>query len=360
MKNSTKLSLIIGSLIGVSSFSSYALEASLYGLGHLSVDSINNGAETSTFTHSNSSLLGVKGQQKLNADLMAVFQYETGMDLTGRGTGDGNGPGPSGSTLFTRTRTSYVGLSGGFGTVIGGRLPTNNQWLYDFNLFADQVGDLGNIFGRNFTGRADGAVQYKTPSFGGVTVGLSYIPDQGIDQNSTSILKADYVAGGLKTGLAYINAASTAAAATVKEASALTGSYNFGLFTLGGAYQKESSVGNVSGQDVDKWTLGGSMKVGSNGSIKTQYTSAGKIGSTSGTDATQLAVGYDYDYDKSTTLYIAYAETKNSASATYSAYNWGHGDHGTGTANFAGPVADKTASAVSVGLMYKFDASIAR
>jgi predicted porin len=105
--------------------------------------------------------------------MSVLFQYESGVDLTGRGSGDGNGGGVPGNTLFTRTRDSFVGLNGGFGTFLAGRLPAHNQWLYDFNLFGDQVGDLGNIFGKNLPGRADGALHYKTPSFGGVTVGLA-------------------------------------------------------------------------------------------------------------------------------------------------------------------------------------------
>jgi predicted porin len=152
----------------------------------------------------------------------------------------------------------------------------------------------------------------------------------------------------------------TMAAASVKDTTALTGSYDFGQFTLGGAYQKEASIGNVSGQDVDKYTLGAAMKAGTNGTVKAQYTVAGKIGNLTGSDANQIAVGYDYAYDKATTLYVAYAATKNGLNSSYSAYNWGHGDNGTGTATFAGPTGDKTASAVSVGLVYKFDAAIAR
>jgi len=47
-----------------------------------------------------------------------------------------------------RARDSFLGLrSHDYGSIQFGRVGGLNQWLYDYNLFADQVGDLGNIWG---------------------------------------------------------------------------------------------------------------------------------------------------------------------------------------------------------------------
>ena len=71
------------------------------------------------------------------------------------------GPLLAGNSLTT-ARDSYVGLKGGFGTALVGRLPALNQWLYDYNLFADQVGDLGNIWGGDgLSSRANHAAYYQ-------------------------------------------------------------------------------------------------------------------------------------------------------------------------------------------------------
>jgi len=125
----------------------WALDLTVYGVGHLSADGIDLDTDSSGYVHSNSSRLGFKGSHDLGNGFAVLYQFESGVDLTGRGTGDGNGGADSDGQLFTRTRDSFVGVQGGFGAVMLGRVGGLNQWLYDYNLFGDQVGDLGNIWG---------------------------------------------------------------------------------------------------------------------------------------------------------------------------------------------------------------------
>lgn len=143
-----------------------ALELNVYGVGHLSADSVDDGTDSGTNVASNTSRLGFRGNHDLGNGLKAVFQIESGVDLTGQGGNDGNG-GPAGepSHVFTAARDSYAGVAGGFGMVIAGKLGGLNQWLYDYNLFGDQVGDLGNVWGASgLPGRVTNAVHY-TPDF---------------------------------------------------------------------------------------------------------------------------------------------------------------------------------------------------
>lgn len=327
-----------------------ALELSLYGVGHLSADSIDTGPDSSGYIHSNSSRLGIKGSHDVGKGVSVLFQYESGVDLTGNGTGDGNGGANSNGQIFTRARDSYVGVKGGFGTVLFGRLGALNQWLYDYNLFGDQVGDLGNLWGGDgLPGRADHAAWYRTPSFGGATLALTYVPEQGTNDADAFIGKAEYANGGIKLGGAYANFGNGTGSSDTRVA-AITASYDAGAFSVGGGWQRETSIGGVSNADRDKYTLGASVKTGGGGTVKAQYTKAGDMDNTSNTSADQWAVGYDHAWDKNTTLYIAYAKTNNDGGVSYTSYNYGHGDHGVpALASGSSP------AAISFGVVYKFD-----
>jgi predicted porin len=332
-----------------------ALDLSIYGVGHLSGDKIDTGTSSSSYLHSNSSRLGFKGSHDLGNGLSILAQYESGVDLTGNGTGDGNGGANSNGQIFTRARDSFVGVRGGFGTVQLGRLPALNQWVYDYNLFADQVGDLGNIWGGgSLPGRADHAAYYRTPDFGGFGLGLTYVPTQGGTNTSAYIAKGDYAKGGLKLGVAYGNFNDGGAVgAADNKAAAVTASYDFGAFNLGGGWQRETGIGNVSGADRNNYTLGAAVKAGSNGTVKAQYARAGDLGSTPSSSAKQWALGYDHAWDKNTTLYVAYAKTQNDANAKYTSYDYGHGDQGVPDL-----VAGNSPRVISVGVVYKFDLGI--
>ncbi len=348
------LNLLAVSIGAVLSAPASALELSIYGVGHLSADSIDTDSDSSGYIHSNSSRLGVKGSHDVGNGATILFQYESGVDLTGSGTGDGNGGADSDGQIFTRARDSFVGVKGGFGTVLFGRLGALNQWLYDYNLFGDQVGDLGNIWGGDgLPGRADHAAWYRTPSFGGATLALTYVPDQGVNDANAYIGKAEYVTGGIKLGGAYANFGNSTPGLSDTKVAAITASYDAGAFSVGGGWQRETDIGGVSNADRDKYTLGAAVKLGGSGTVKAQYTKANDLDNTSGTSADQWAVGYDYAWDKNTTLYVAYASTNNDSDANYTSYNYGHGDQGVPAL-----VAGNSPSAISVGLVYKFDAGV--
>jgi predicted porin len=330
-----------------------ALELNIYGVGHFSADSVDDGADSGTYVASNSSRLGFSGNHELGNGIKAIFQIESGVDLTGQGENDGNGPTATGnSSVFTAARDSYAGLTGGFGTVIAGKLGGLNQWLYDYNLFGDQVGDLGNVWGASgLPGRVTDAVHYRTPDLSGLSVGLSYVPDEDTTvTRDAMIAKADYATAGLKIGGAY---AKVGQDDPVNDndwvVTVVTASYDFGQFSVGGGLQNETDIGGVSGADRSSYTLGTSMKVGASGSLKAQYAVSNYDANNS--DSTQLAIGYDHALNKYTTVYVAYAKVDNDDLATITANNWGHGDA-------VSPTAGNDPSALSLGVVVKFDGSL--
>lgn len=318
-----------------------ALEVEVYSQAHLSADSVDDGADRSEYLASNSSRLGLRLNQDVGGGLNILLQYEQGMDLTGQGGNDGNGgaEGDDGS-LFTQARDSFIGLGGSFGTLRVGKLSGLNQWVYDFNLFADQVGDLGNIWGGNgLPGRISDAVQYISPEYRGLTLGITHVPEEGEDDSDLSLLKVDFGRDTLKLGAAYI---------TLREdweSYALTGSYDFGAFRIGGGWQRETSAGDIPGNDRDAYTLGVSFTIANNFTLKAQ--AAHSDADLAEANATQWSLGLDYRWNPSLTLYTALASVSNDANAGFAANNWGKGD-----AVF--PLAGNDPHAVSVGLIYTF------
>ncbi|MBQ4855868.1 porin [Rhodanobacter sp. B2A1Ga4] len=332
-----------------------AVDLNIYGVGHASYDSIDSGPSTSDYLHSNSSRLGLKGDEDLGDGLSVYFQYESGVDLTGNGFGDGNGGNGTGGQIFTRARDSFLGLkSDQYGSIQFGRVGGLNQWLYDYNLFADQVGDLGNIWGGDgLPGRLNNTIEYLSPTFNGFSADVTYAPSQGMSNQNSVIFKANYASGALKLGGAYAKFGNSMAGTPDYKAYALTGSYDFGQFNLGGGYQRETDIGGTPGADRDKFTVGGAVKVGVNGTLKAQYAWAGKLSGTPNSAAHQMVVGYDYNLGKSAMVYLAYARTSNQRNTAYSAYDYGHGNEGTPAI-----LDGMSPSVVSVGLVYKFDVGL--
>ena len=234
----------------------------MYGVGHLSFDSIDTGVSSSEYVHSNSSRLGIKGDQDLDYGLSIYMQYESGVDLTVHGTGDGNGGANSAGQLFTRARDSFVGVKSDYGSLQLGRVGGMNQWLYDYNPFADQVGDLGDVWGGDgLPGRIDSAVEYISPTYNGFKIALTYVPDEGGHNQHDEVVKADYALGGLKLGAGYGKFGAGSVGLPSLEAAVATASYEAELFNVGGEFQHEKNVGGSPGADRNQATFGAAVKL---------------------------------------------------------------------------------------------------
>jgi predicted porin len=339
-----KRSLLIGLLL--TPVQLHAIELNIYGLGHVSIDNVDDGQDSSIYVASNSSRLGLKGEHLLDPDLTLVFQFESGVDLTAQGGNDGNGGAESSGQIFTKGRESYLGVKGQFGTVLVGHMPFLDQYANDYNLFADQIGDLGNFWeASGIPGRSDNVIYYKSNDISGFDIAATYAPEEGINDADYFLLKGNYSNKDLKLGLAYTTIGLGQSNNENHTAVALTIGYDFGLFSLGGGYQTEMDIAGLSGNDRDSYSIAGSMQVGDKGKIKAQF--ANSSGQSDASDATQFAVGYDYAFNKQTTLYIAYANTRNDDNVDFSVNGKGHGDKVI-------PLIGDDPNAISVGIVYTF------
>lgn len=359
-------------------------DATVYGRVHLSVDSYSgNAGDTTTGTQnglnltSNSSRLGFKGSESLAGGLTGVFQIETGINA---GT----------STQFGDARDTYLGVAGGFGTVIAGRLPLANQWAYDANFFGDKVGDAATFarggFGGNgllaVPGRVDRAIAYVSPSLGGVTVLAAFVPNTqqslGMSQASANkqssyTLRASYDSNGIfaagslaSIGVAGVEISDGSTAGVPANLGAITaakdgkvtitslaGGYDFGMGNVRGQWVQSKADAAAATAEVKQTVLlvGGKIKLSDDDSVSVQFAKAGDLslaGSTvTDTGGSLMAVGFDHSMSKDTTVYAAFAKASNKTASAFDVANFGHGGVGA-------PAVNKSPSAISVGMARNF------
>ena len=377
----TKNILAIAIAAAVMAPSAFAA-ATVYGVAHVGMaqqSDVSNGATiagTGTGTAaaagsvtnvlSNSSRLGIKGSEDLGAGLKAVYQMEMAVNMDGE-TGSSD---PFGTGL----RNTFAGIGGGFGTVLMGRHDSPIKMVgRSYDLFGDQIGNNRNLLGGGANGayttlvdgRHSNVLAYATPTMGGFSGLLAYVPGAGrsneymsndvtntttgANTSNASTVKQDawsamagYKAGAFGASLGYINV-DKLNGTDAFTATRLGAEYTFGAAKVVALYQNAKIV-----DSQDSYGLGGSYKVGAAGTVKAQYyvasdVKSGKIG------ANMITVGYDHALSKSTTAYVAYAAVDNDTNGRFTA-NMSNGGSGDNTTAIAG----KDNSAFSVGLIHNF------
>ncbi|MEW6693263.1 MAG: porin [Pseudomonadota bacterium] len=324
-------------------------DTTLYGLAHVSVDYIDNDAlaDANVNVQSGSSRLGVKGTEKLSNGLSALYQMEFGVDMS-----------DSSSSTFS-ARNQFVGLTGGFGTLVAGRHDTPMKLaIAKYDLFGDQIGDNGNATLYNI--RAANVVAYMLPSnLGGFNGTVAYVADL----NPASL--NDLASGGVST---------TSADNNDFQAYNVQLGYEHKIFTIDGVYQSW----DLANETYTDWMIGAGVKFGGlkvnalyqkpdsdildadlyglgaaytfgNNTIKGQYYTANVDGLSD--DPTMWALGYDYKMSKQTTVYAAYGQGKDG----FNVVGDGHGGK-TGVSKVGGIDTYNGAdvSAFSVGVKHSF------
>lgn len=325
----------------------------IYGKAHISIDASDNDRaapnnQSDASVSSNSSRLGFKGQHDINEKLAVVYKIEQEIKFD------------EGSGTFA-TRNAYVGLKGGFGTILAGQHDTpfkdvGSHW----GMFGDTIADRRAILGASATNgnkvnnRGKNAVMYVSKFDGPVELRAMYATDGAdsasgaIDNNDNDLFSAslEYKTKKLRVGAAYEDWNNLDNSYGQVDGWRVAGSYDFGQFKAGLIY--ESLDSNDSPQfDRNVWGINGAFKVGSDTSIKAQYLVAGDYNGVNKSGADMISVGVFNKLDKQTTIYAAYTRTDNEANAKFQAVDGGHGDE-------VKTDLGKTPSAASVGLIFKF------
>jgi predicted porin len=333
------------------------------------------------------SRIGVKGTEDLGGGLSAVFQLETGFCANGNNTSVYNGAGQgaqnqaggsyctSGSTFMGRTST--VGLTGQFGTVVLGRM-----YSPYFNLAA-----TADPFGAGLTGsitnldpgpldyvRVSQTAAYVTPNFAGFTGVLAYGfggQPSGNSNGQAYNLALTYSNGPISGGVTYLKHNFTAGGAVPTSALMLDatgrsitpaggyfenklwniyGGYDFGVAKVTAYYAQEKygdgavMVGGGQNPNLKIWNLGLTVPVGP-GAILAAYGQR-KDSNLDSSKVKQMSIGYTYALSKRTNLYTSYTHITNDSNV----------DQYVGDATVAGSgsLGGQSASGFALGMRHQF------
>lgn len=343
--------IIALAIAGLASTAAFAqTNVTVYGIADLSQGSVratgtNSAHAGVTRLDSNSSYLGFKGVEDLGNGLKAVFQFETGVNADGNNTSG-----------FAGSRDTYVGLAGGFGTVVAGNL------THPLRAFGAKVelapgaaglGTMASVTGTILgikTGaddRANNAVAYVSPSFGGVTVTGAYINGEsraysatnGLTDQRAYQIAAQYDNGPLFVGAGYhhalelgVNDAGTAvgagnqANATVMRLAAAYTLPSATKFTalIDKTRVQANNIADASDAHRTAFSLGVSQGFGKN-TIGLEYGRAGKT--TAGDEKVEHSASsiysllYTYELSKRTMIHARVSRLNNQDSINTNFYN---------------------------------------
>ncbi|HJW25270.1 MAG TPA: porin [Rhodocyclaceae bacterium] len=312
----------------------------------------------------NSSYLGFKGAEDLGNGLKAVFQFETGItnDASNSAAYQGGVNASPSNTMFGGIRDTYVGVGGGFGTVVAGNLTAAARALgakVDVNSGATGVGYQGALYGRlggartGVDDRTGNAIAYVSPNFAGFSGMVAW--GAGSEQRDTVArtdnvysLGLNYENGPAYVGYAYTQVAGKAlGGADTKAVSNRVGGYfKFGTAQVGALYDRTDADTNTSNNRRNVWLLNGKVGVGA-GNVIAGYGKAGKVDGLGNTAAKHYFVGYEHSLSKRTILKAVYAEVKNDSAATYNFYN-------AATGEVQNLVAGQDPRSISLGIRHSF------
>jgi predicted porin len=313
-----KKSLIALAVAGVVSAPAFAATSNvdIYGVMNIAIQDTDVTGSDLTILD-NTSRIGFKGSEDLGGGLKAIWQIESALG--------GNGTTAIGSGATLGTRNTFVGLAGGFGTVLMGRHDTPYKLgTGSLDIFGDTIGDynLGRTDGvqliNNTHDHRNGqALAYISPTVSGFHAAVAVVMSNGeagsalntsdtIDAISAT---AVYANGPLFASLSYQDA--DAAAPTMDTAWKLGVGYTFGDTKVGFVYEDIESA-------RDSWLVNVAHTMGPI-VLKAQYGQA-DVGTA---DQDAWALGADYNLSKRTSAYVVYANGDDDAGDDVSGWNLG-------------------------------------
>lgn len=279
------------------------------------------------------SRIGFKGAEDLGNGLKAIFQYEFGTSIDV-------------SSGLTATRNAYVGLTGGFGTIVGGRLDGVRYGIFNkYDAFGG--GNIGNFTQMTAqVDRADNAVAYISPTFAGFNAVLAYSTHIGTSnplglgaQEGSGTVAGDgndgdavlntvmvaYNNGPISVSadwerVSFTGGAAAGTASVVDDVTVMTlgASYDFGVVKLSALYDNLEADGrNGTGtlQDQDTWFVSASAPIG-------KFVAKATYGVTEDDEANnskgkKWGIGGQYNLSKRTNIYASYGSISNERNARF-------------------------------------------
>jgi len=306
----------------------------VYGKLHASVDSqssdydakyyadsgkaYSNSKDTGTNVVSRASRIGVKGSEDLGGGLKAIYQVEFQVDIADN----------SGANNM-KARNQFVGLGGGFGTVVLGRHDTPYKMSTGkLDVFSDTAADYNAIVGSpvGLENRGDNVIAYLSPNFNGFSVQAAVVAAENEKQDfAATSIAATYSAGPLYVAVAQETFAdsydlTSTTGSTTKTNKGQSGTragvgYAFGNMGKVGLVYETANVkadNSSATKDEDTYTatlVNGAFNIGGGNTIIAEYGEGVLNKDAAGADdkkTTLAAVGVSHGFSKNTSAYVAY------------------------------------------------------
>jgi predicted porin len=357
-----KKSLIALALLGAFSGAAVAQSnVTLYGILDINFQRIDPDRSGSTSTtginsgHQSGNRFGLRGTEALGGGLNAVFTIEGGFALdTGTNANQNSAacggapvppPGalnPCGGATQSRLfgRQAWAGLSGGFGTVALGRIASLSSGTGSFDIFGvvdpflTGFGDsnLGRAFSSANALRLDNSVLWRSPVWGGFTLGASYSFNASGAESAGSGNNVDVIGLGGSWGWGPFYAVVTYDIFDIPGAPddethlQIGGTWDLKFVKLHAGYAMEddvrafSTVGSpsipstIKGGEADAWMVGATVRL-FGGELLLSYMDRDgepQIISPTVTDERDFktwSIGYTYPLSRRTNLYFNYSDT---------------------------------------------------
>ena len=329
-----KKSLIALAVAGAFAAPAFAATSNVdvYGVLNIAVQDT-DGTNVSPAVLDNTSRIGFKGSEDLGGGMKAIWQIESALG------GNGATMGTPTATNGLASRNTFVGLSGGFGTVLAGRHDTPYKLgTASLDPFADTIADanLGRLNGVELTmnahdARVGNALAYISPTWSGFhfAAAVVYADDtlsttactSGDCKESTTdgvSLTGVYANGPLFASLSYQNVMDVGGASADSDAIKLGLGYTLGDAKVGFVYEKVG-LDAAGAQDRTSWQINGTYNMGAI-ALKAAYGTVSDDQFANGNDQSMWALGVDYNLSKRTTAYFVYGNgdsDRSNAAATF-------------------------------------------
>jgi predicted porin len=301
-------------------------DATLYGLANMSIGTSSSdatGTKEDNAIRSTASRFGIKGSNDLGNGLKAVYQAEFQIDMAS-------------NDLSISSRNQFAGLAGGFGTIMLGKLDTPyKSAIGKVDMFADTLGDMSTktvAVNTNTAGattaesdklasiqgevRAANSLTYVSPKFEGVQLSVQTSDHDGSDaaaeQNMTSVSVSYTGVKGLMVAYSMDTDATDGkgTGAAKDDRSALSATYAIDNMKFGLIYETVDAS-----DELTTVLVNGSYKMDEM-TFKAQYATA-MTDSGNGVDGdSNLSLGVDYGFNKTTKAYFVYNDRKDESTSS--------------------------------------------
>lgn len=288
----------------------------IYGKANLGIEQVdsdkNNGTDESKGDlESFASRIGIKGTQKLNDALSAIYKWEVEVDLTGDDAGTG----------LLKARNQFLGLKGNFGTVIGGIHDTPmKQAEGKIDLFSDIV-DIARVQDAylDTQEREKDFLGYYSPKFNNMQFQLATMPGKTDGNNLGDAYSTALVYGDKKlkkTPFFGAIAYDSDVDGNDSNAIRLSASTKVGKKLTVGGIIEEADNGKANTDKQKRYVLSAKYKLPNKNTLKFQVADSESVRSAGLFNATDITLGLSHKLAKTTSVYGLISSSDNAKNAS--------------------------------------------